>query len=223
MDRKKAKLLQYFQYPVPSSRLDRARELLNCSPTLRYISTLLFEIVDKSKRRVVILAQSPVVCWIIYMFTMNWGLPSVWIRAGTGQAERDTIVNKLNNPKAELKVLITTHEAIADIRARLGHDTRDQSKLGADYIDGFAQSILRTILGWTGKEMASTWGNIKQLDLKKSQLRPSLWFKFRGILGDASSGKWNLRRKRDADAFENDAVPGGYQEEPEDNRMKGLR
>jgi hypothetical protein len=99
-----------YQYKVPSSRLDRAIELLNISPTLRYLCTVLYKVVVTQKKRLTIFAETPAVAWLLLMFCQNFGVQTAWLRSGMTQGERDYIVSDFNNIDGTLQVLISTHK-----------------------------------------------------------------------------------------------------------------
>lgn len=99
-----------YQYAVPTTRVDRARELLNMSPVFRYLCKVLYDVVNTKGERLLIFAQTPSIAWIILMFSMNWGVESAWLRAGLTHADRNKIVHDFNDPRGTLRVLITTHQ-----------------------------------------------------------------------------------------------------------------
>ena len=98
-----------YQYHVPSTRLDRAIELLNMSPTIRYICRILYTVVTTGKKRLTFYAQTPNVAWLVYMFCLNWGCQTAWLRSSLTHNERDRIVSDFNNPNGRLTVLVSTH------------------------------------------------------------------------------------------------------------------
>ncbi len=99
-----------YQYAIPSTRIDRARELLNISPSLRYIMQVLYEVVTLEKRHLTLYCETPAVAWSTLMFCLNYGAQTAWLRAGITQAERDRIVTNFTNDSGALQVLISTHQ-----------------------------------------------------------------------------------------------------------------
>ncbi len=97
-----------YQYVVPNTRIGRALELLNISPSLRYVCMVLFKIVTQQNRRLVLIAET--VGWLTLVFCQNYGEPTEWLRGGSTQAERDRILTDFTNINGSTKVLISTHK-----------------------------------------------------------------------------------------------------------------
>lgn len=89
---------QDYQYVVPRTRLDRARELLNMSPILRYVCVLLQEIVEHKGEKLLLYAHCPRVAWLVTMFCLNWGVESAWLRAGMSRSQRNNLTGNFNKP-----------------------------------------------------------------------------------------------------------------------------
>jgi hypothetical protein len=66
--------------------------------------------VTQQKKRLVLMAETPAVAWVMYMFSLNYGVQTAWLRAGTSQAERDRIITDFNRTNGTIQVLISTHK-----------------------------------------------------------------------------------------------------------------
>lgn len=123
-----------YQYHVPSNRVGRAIELLNISPTIRYIILRLYDIVTVQKERLVIFTYTPDVAWTALCFCLNWGVRAAWLRAGVTQAERDRIISDFNkNGTNYLEASsISPHDLVCGLFSLLsfagdGYEVRDVS------------------------------------------------------------------------------------------------
>lgn len=98
-----------YAMPTISNRASCAYYLANSSPKLRYLCKLLLAKVIDQKRRLLIFAEWPMTQWHLEMFLMNLGFHTLSLQSKHTDEEKIIIVNKFNDPKSNIDILVTTY------------------------------------------------------------------------------------------------------------------